>query len=42
MTIQIQRCNDGDLATLENIADAEGWDHIKHMVRNEQQTRVTA
>ena len=38
--IPMQHVGDCDLERLGDMAQAHDWDHIMHMVRNEQQRRV--
>jgi hypothetical protein len=38
--INIQRLTQAELENLNRIAEAEGWDEISHMLRDEWQTRL--
>jgi hypothetical protein len=38
--INIKRLTQSDLENLNRLAEAEGWDEISHMLRNEWQTRL--
>ena len=38
--INIQRLTKTELENLNRIAEAEGWDQISHMLRDEWQTRL--
>jgi hypothetical protein len=38
--INIKRLTQSELENLNRIAEAEGWDEISHMLRDEWQTRL--
>jgi len=38
--INIQRLTQSELENLNELAEAEGWDEISHMLRDEWQTRL--
>lgn len=38
--IPMQHVGDRDLERLGDMAESEGWNHVMHMIKNEQQKRV--